>query len=111
MMSMPTVLILRVPITVNVIVDTQEMDRIVQVCFKHTSISLPNTLICVINFFHFNFVNHPDINECLIEELCADNAECHDTEGSFECTCVSGYSGDGDYNCTGVFYTFVFKIT
>ena len=47
---------------------------------------------------------NPDINECEIKKQCTDNADCQDTEGSFECTCRSGYTGDGDYNCTGVFY-------
>ena len=28
------------------------------------------------------------------------NAECTDTEGSYECECRTGYSGDG-FNCSG----------
>ena len=28
--------------------------------------------------------------------MCDENAECLDTQGSFECTCHSGYTGDGD---------------
>ena len=43
------------------------------------------------------------MNECVGDILpCADNAECYDTEGSFECTCLAGYSGDGDLSCTGL---------
>ena len=45
---------------------------------------------------------HLDINECLVIIPCAVNAECHDTEGSFECSCLPGYSGDGHASCTGV---------
>lgn len=48
-----------------------------------------------------------DVDECALNE---DN--CHDTlatctdvvggEGSFQCTCIPGYTGDG-VTCTGVF--------
>ncbi|KAF3980671.1 MAG: hypothetical protein HFP76_00915 [Methylococcales symbiont of Iophon sp. n. MRB-2018] len=31
---------------------------------------------------------------------CHDDADCMDTDGSFECTCRPGYSGDG-FNCSG----------
>ena len=31
---------------------------------------------------------------------CSANAECLDTDGSYECQCLSGYDGDG-FNCTG----------
>ena len=33
---------------------------------------------------------------------CHANATCSNTEGSYECTCNSGYVGDG-INCTGMF--------
>ncbi len=32
--------------------------------------------------------------------MCHANANCTDSEGSFECHCISGYRGDG-FNCTG----------
>ena len=41
-----------------------------------------------------------DINEC--EEgtnLCHNNASCSNTEGSYNCTCIYSYIGDG-INCT-----------
>ena len=43
----------------------------------------------------------PDFNECLQDEdnNCDVNAECADTDGSFQCTCSLGYEGDG-FNCT-----------
>ena len=43
----------------------------------------------------------PDYNECLRDEdnNCDVNAECADTDGSFQCTCSLGYEGDG-INCT-----------
>ena len=37
-----------------------------------------------------------DIDECAINaHNCDENANCTDTDGSFECTCVSGYMGNG----------------
>lgn len=41
-----------------------------------------------------------DINECL-ENPCAKNADCENTDGNFTCTCraLAGYTGDG-FNCS-----------
>ena len=36
-----------------------------------------------------------DIDECSTGSVCHENAECLDTPGSYECTCFSGYTGDG----------------
>ena len=51
-----------------------------------------------------------DINECRVDGLalhhanyshnCDDDANCTNTNGSFYCTCLDGYSGDG-VMCTG----------
>ena len=59
-------------------------------------------------FYCHSVVHHliyyfTDINEC--EDpggsiLCDENAECNDTDGSYECVCRTGYSGDG-FNCSG----------
>ena len=35
-----------------------------------------------------------DIDECLKQNFCQGNTECHNTEGSFSCDCVDGYEGD-----------------
>ena len=41
-----------------------------------------------------------DINECISGSAeCHDNATCTNTDGSYECTCDTGFSGDG-INCT-----------
>ena len=45
-----------------------------------------------------------DVDECLDgTNNCNVNANCTDTIGSFECTCVAGYAGDGVRNCTGIY--------
>ena len=41
-----------------------------------------------------------DINECISGSAeCHNNATCTNTNGSYECTCDSGFSGDG-FNCS-----------
>ena len=43
-----------------------------------------------------------DIDECTSgSNTCDDNAECHDTDGSYWCQCLPGFQGDG-YNCTSM---------
>lgn len=44
-----------------------------------------------------------DINECLdmTLNLCDGNATCTDTDGSFDCSCKVGFTGDGRM-CTGM---------
>lgn len=43
-----------------------------------------------------------DVDECSeVPSVCVDNADCTDTDGSFECACRTGYSGDGRSNCSG----------
>ena len=44
---------------------------------------------------YFNITTTTDIDECSTGGVCDDNAECVDTAGSYECTCSSGYTGDG----------------
>ena len=41
-----------------------------------------------------------DVNECSSTDSCHHNANCINTAGSFTCSCVDGYSGDGT-QCTG----------
>ena len=53
-----------------------------------------------------------DIDECQNETLnnCDDNAECFDTDGSFDCVCREGYSGTG-VACQGIILArFVVKL-
>jgi hypothetical protein len=41
-----------------------------------------------------------DVNECVTESPCHTNATCNNTDGSYTCTCDTGYSGDG-FSCDG----------
>ena len=40
-----------------------------------------------------------DVNECLLSP-CDANADCNNTDGSFDCECRLGFLGDG-FQCTG----------
>ena len=37
-----------------------------------------------------------DLDECYLGHPCNTNAECTNFDGGYDCTCFSGYSGDGD---------------
>lgn len=54
----------------------------------------------VLTIFHFVFFLIADIDECSSGHRCHNNATCQNTVGSYTCTCVNGYTGDG-INCTG----------
>ena len=43
-----------------------------------------------------------DVDECSIDNECHGNAQCRNTDGSYTCSCLDGYAGDGR-NCTGRF--------
>ena len=90
---METVLTSLVPTCVAVILDFLGMELTVQVC-------LIASIIC--NKTHLegddNFL-YTDINECVEgTHLCDSNADCTNTIGSHNCTCIVGYSGNG-YTC------------
>ena len=49
------------------------------------------------------------MNECNITDICDGNATCYDTEGSFMCSCNSGYSGDG-FSCISELYKWKIRV-
>ena len=52
---------------------------------------------------HLNRCLLADINECDLDAPCDTNAYCNNTNGSYICICMEGYSGSG-INCTGMNY-------
>ena len=49
----------------------------------------------------FHFLYFLDIDECAMKtDNCSLNATCNNTEGSFNCTCKPGFTGNG-FSCTG----------
>lgn len=93
-MSMLTAVILRAAIIVHVTLDTLEMASTAQVKLLNR------------NILYIVSVNPLlDIDECMEAiPVCDENANCTDTEGSFQCTCNDGYTGNGTH-CEGkIFY-------
>ena len=41
-----------------------------------------------------------DLDECVGVNRCHANAQCTNTDGSYTCSCLDGYTGNGK-NCTG----------
>ena len=49
----------------------------------------------------FAFYTYSDVNECsAADQLCDTNANCTNTQGSFYCSCSTGFTGDGEH-CKG----------
>ena len=66
----------------------------------HNAITISVFLYIDVPSFHL-FLCPADINECENgEDNCHRNAECTDTIGSYNCSCNSGYSGNG-FKCIG----------
>jgi hypothetical protein len=91
--SMHSVQTLLVHSTVNVNLGFLEMEFPVQVRQVNFIASL------VIFLFYDQYLLFLDIDECSTNP-CGLNAACADKEGSFDCQCNAGFSGDG-FSCTG----------
>ena len=56
----------------------------------------------VIGVYSFNNFTYSDIDECTTSHpVCDVNANCTNTQGSYFCTCKTGFSGDGK-TCQGI---------
>ena len=80
---------------VNVIVAMKKMEQFAQV--RQWNIRCAACALCYVMFCFL------DIDECQMAlHECAENATCLDTEGSYECACDPGFTGDG-FNCTSTY--------
>ena len=49
-----------------------------------------------------NIIKNLDVDECMQNSNdCDANANCTNTEGSYTCECLRGYTGNGR-NCSGI---------
>ena len=48
------------------------------------------------------YTNVTDVNECQTGSFsCHAQAECVNTDGSYDCSCLPGYTGNGMHDCLG----------
>ena len=58
-------------------------------------------------FFYFFFLPFIDIDECTAQSHdCSPNSMCTNVEGSFQCSCIPGFEGDGK-TCIGRFKKYI----
>ena len=62
----------------------------------------PTTLDCecIVGFLFDEYSTCVDVDECE-QEPCSENAECLNTEGTFNCSCSTGFVGDG-FSCSDI---------
>ena len=103
------------PSTARVSMDIPEMGSLASVCPQLTSKELLakfNSLIfiCPRDFWVISIVLFLDVNECdpdgisdiykYLVHNCHNDSNCTNAKGSFHCTCLVGYTGDG-VRCEG----------
>ena len=111
--QMPTALTLLVVSCAIASLDMLGMASLVKVCtetkyFSFLLIILTDSLTLAHHLpEHLHLcplLSSPDIDECEDpgnNPICHEHANCTDSEGSYECTCNTGFSGDG-FNCSGL---------
>ena len=85
-------------IHVHATLDTAEMEKFVMVRDNLEIVSVIASKMFIIPL-NVNYVL--EINECLTISPCHANATCNNTEGSYMCSCITGYNGDG-VTCHGM---------
>ena len=93
-MLMPVVMTLMDLLRVNAMLGILEMVLTVQVRISFIGLCKTFYYSCLL----LNSSIFLDIDECF-SNPCHNNASCTDTEGSFDCQCNTGYSGNG-LNCS-----------
>ena len=49
------------------------------------------------------YISPVDLDECGVGTAsCDPNSDCVDTDGSYDCICRAGYTGDGRLSCAGM---------
>ena len=104
-MTTPTAQTQRAHSTAPVSMGILEMELTALVSHYH---SLENFYVAFLMLFFF--LGLIDVNECEPDEInevykylahnCLDDSNCTNSKGSFYCTCLVGFSGDGVF-CTG----------
>ena len=76
----------------------------------HTVTSTKGNKTFIIYFsadFFFFFLPFIDIDECTAQSHdCSPNSMCTNVEGSFQCSCIPGFEGDGK-TCIGRFKKYI----
>ena len=65
------------------------------------------------SYFQLNYsiwhVFHLDINECTMPGSCHSNATCINLDGSHNCSCIMGTTGNGFTSCEGTESRIIFQ--
>ena len=69
------------------------------VSLASSNLIFPCSHFCIIFYFLFRLISL-DIDECLAANQCNIKANCSNLVGSYNCSCLPGYSGNG-YECSG----------
>ena len=65
-----------------------------------------STCVCFVHEQHETNSSSPfpsDLNECAMENNCHQKADCINSEGSYQCLCQTGFTGNGSI-CIGQSY-------